>query len=193
MNVNDRDQTTGGFGNTRTGAVSGEYSGTTRTNTDQYSTRGDVDRRVLSASTLAGDRVRNRAGEDLGKIEDIMLDLDSGRVAYAVLSFGGFLGIGDKLFAVPWQSLELNAAEHEFILDVDKQTLENAPGFDKDNWPDMADTAWGAQVHQHYGQTPYWTTGSDRSQDQSSVSTGSMGASSGRQQTFTAGSNRSDY
>jgi sporulation protein YlmC with PRC-barrel domain len=120
------------------------------------SPRGNVNRRVLSAGTLAGDRVRNRAGEDLGKIEEIMLDLESGRVAYAVLSFGGFLGIGDKLFAVPWEALQLNADEHEFLLDVDKQTLENAPGFDKDNWPDMADTSWGAQVHAHYGREPYW-------------------------------------
>ena len=96
-------------------------------------------RRVMSAGTLAGDRVRNAAGEDLGKIEEIMIDVPSGRIAYAVLSFGGFLGMGNKLFAVPWNALTLNEAEHEFILDVDKSTLENAPGFDKDNWPDMSD------------------------------------------------------
>src|SRR5579885_3668021 len=113
-------------------------------------------RRVLSASTLTGDRVRNTAGEDLGKIEEIMIDLESGAVAYAVVSFGGFLGMGDKLFAVPWSALELNADEHEFILDVDKQTLENAPGFDKDNWPDFADTTFGAAVHSHYSEVPYW-------------------------------------
>ena len=113
-------------------------------------------RRVLSAGALAGDSVRNRAGDDLGTIEEIMLDLEEGRIAYAVLSFGGFLGIGDKLFAVPWEALELNTAEHGFILDVDKQTLQNAPGFDKDNWPDMADLAWASQVHAHYGQDPYW-------------------------------------
>ncbi len=132
---------------TGTGSVAATASG---------NPRGNVERRVLAASTIAGDRVRNRTGEDLGKIEEIMLDLQSGRVAYAVLSFGGFLGIGDKLFAVPWESLELNHEEHEFLLDVDKQTLENAPGFDKDNWPDMADTSWGSQVHSHYGQEPYW-------------------------------------
>ena len=113
-------------------------------------------RRVLSAGTLAGDHVRNRAGDDLGTVEEIMIDLESGQIAYVVLSFGGFLGIGDKLFAVPWESLELNAADHEFILDVDKQTLENAPGFDKDNWPDMADPKWGSEVHAHYGREPYW-------------------------------------
>ena len=114
------------------------------------------ERRVMSAATLAGDRVRNSAGEDLGKIEEIMLDVPTGRIAYAVLSFGGFLGLGNKLFAVPWEALTLNERDHEFILNMDKQQLENAPGFDKDNWPDMADPKWGAQVFNHYGYTPYW-------------------------------------
>jgi len=113
-------------------------------------------RRVLSAGTLAGDRVRNSAGEDLGKIEEIMIDVETGRVAYAVLSYGGFLGMGNKLFAVPWQALRLDEGEHEFRLDVDKQKLESAPGFDKDNWPDMADPEWGSQIFSHYGYTPYW-------------------------------------
>jgi len=117
-------------------------------------------RRVMSAGTLAGDRVRNSAGEDLGKIEEIMIDVPTGRIAYAVLSFGGFLGMGNKLFAVPWDALTLDEREHEFVLNVDKQTLENAPGFDKDNWPDMADPKWGEQIHQHYGSQPYWNTDS---------------------------------
>jgi sporulation protein YlmC with PRC-barrel domain len=118
-------------------------------------------RRVLSASTLAGDRVRNSAGEDLGKIEEIMLDISTGRIAYAVLSFGGFLGMGDKLFAVPWDALTLDEREHEFILNVDKKQLEDAPGFDKDNWPDMANPAWGSQVYNYYGSKPYWQNGAD--------------------------------
>jgi sporulation protein YlmC with PRC-barrel domain len=113
-------------------------------------------RRVLSASTLAGDRVRNNAGEDLGKIEEIMIDIPSGRVAYAVLSFGGFMGIGDKLFAVPWQALRIDEGEHQFVLDVDRKTLESAPGFEKNSWPDMADPNFAASVHGHYGRTPYW-------------------------------------
>jgi len=117
----------------------------------------------MSAGTLAGDRVRNSADEDLGTIEEIMIDVTSGRVAYAVLSFGGFMGMGNKLFAVPWNALTLDEDQHEFILDVDKNTLENAPGFDKDNWPDMADSNWGSQIHSHYGQQPYWGVSNDRS------------------------------
>jgi sporulation protein YlmC with PRC-barrel domain len=113
-------------------------------------------RRVLSASTLSGDRVRNSAGEDLGKIHDIMIDVPTGRIAYAVLSFGGVLGIGDKLFAVPWSALRVDEDKKQLILDVEKSRLENAPGFDKDNWPDMADTSWGSQIYSYYGVKPYW-------------------------------------
>ncbi|MCC6586273.1 MAG: PRC-barrel domain-containing protein [Bryobacterales bacterium] len=113
-------------------------------------------RRVLSASTLEGDRVVNAAGEDLGKMQDIMIDVQSGRVAYAVLSFGGFLGIGDKLFAIPWNRLFVDEENKQLVLDVDRQTLEQAPGFDKDNWPDMSDPSWGAQLHSYYGSRPYW-------------------------------------
>jgi len=113
-------------------------------------------RRVLSAATLANDRVRNSAGEDLGRIEEIMIDIPSGCIAYVVLSFGGFLGMGDKLFAVPWGSLRLDEDAHEFILDENRETLESAPGFDKDHWPDFADSTFGTTIHHHYGRTPYW-------------------------------------
>ena len=113
-------------------------------------------RRVLAASTLAGDAVRNPAGEELGKVDEIMIDIPSGQVAYAVLSFGGILRMGNKLFAVPWNALRVDEDEHCFILDADKSTLESAPGFDKDNWPDMADTSWGAQIYGYYRTRPYW-------------------------------------
>lgn len=115
-------------------------------------------RRVLAASTLAGDQVQNSAGEDLGKVDEIMIDIPTGKVAYAVLSFGGFLGMGNKLFAVPWSALRLDEDEKHFILDIDKKKLENAPGFDKDNWPDMADTGWRTSIFSYYGAVPYWET-----------------------------------
>lgn len=111
---------------------------------------------VLSASTLIGDEVRNAMGEKLGKLEEIMLDLDEGRVAYAVLSFGGFLGVGDKLFAIPWEALAVDTENEEIVLDVPKERLENAPGFDKDNWPQTTDRQWLSEVHSYYGYDPYW-------------------------------------
>jgi sporulation protein YlmC with PRC-barrel domain len=113
-------------------------------------------RRVLAASTLEGDAVRNDAGEDLGKIDKLMIDIPTGRVAYAVVSFGGFLRMGNKLFAIPWEALRVDEDEKTFILNVDRQVLETAPGFDKDHWPDMANTGWGNEVYKHYGVTPYW-------------------------------------
>src|SRR5215831_14251819 len=106
---------------------------------DQKVKQTDPDRkyrRVLAASTMEGDSVRNSAGEDLGKVDEIMIDIPTGRVAYAVLSFGGFLRMGNKLFAIPWSALTVDENEKCFILDVDKSMLESAPGFDKDNWPD---------------------------------------------------------
>lgn len=113
-------------------------------------------RRVLSASTLAGDSVRNSAGDDLGKVDEIMIDIPSGKIAYAVLSFGGVMGMGNKLFAVPWSALKVDEDEKCFILEMDKKTLEDAPGFDKSQWPDMADTGYATEVYEFYGATPYW-------------------------------------
>ena len=111
---------------------------------------------VMDAATLSGDAVVNASGEDLGKIEAIMLDVQSGRIAYAVLSFGGFLGMGAKLFAIPWSIFTLDAGEKRFILNVPKEQLENAPGFDKGHWPSMADTSWATELHDYYHVAPYW-------------------------------------
>lgn len=106
-------------------------------------------RRVLSASTLVGDTVRNPQGTEIGKVEEMMLDLMDGRVAYVVLSFGGFLGIGEKLFAIPWRHVSVDEANKCLVVDIPKEKLEKAQGFDKDNWPDMSDPSW-EQVNEGY-------------------------------------------
>jgi sporulation protein YlmC with PRC-barrel domain len=111
---------------------------------------------IMSADSLIGDNVINALGDDLGEIKDIMVDVATGRVGYVVLSFGGFLGIGDKLFAIPWTALRLDRERKRFIMDVDKERLKNAPGFDKDNWPSMADYQWASDLHSYYGSRPYW-------------------------------------
>lgn len=110
--------------------------------------------RLMGADTLLGNDVYNNRDEDLGDIKEIMLDMQSGRVAYAVLSFGGFLGVGEKLFAVPWNALKLDTVNKRFVLDVDKERLSNAPGFDKDDWPDMQDPTWSQEIHAYYGTKP---------------------------------------
>jgi sporulation protein YlmC with PRC-barrel domain len=107
--------------------------------------------RLMGADTLIGEDVYNHQDEDLGDIKEIMLDMQTGQIAYAVLSFGGLLGMGDKLFAVPWQSLQLDTSNKRFILDCSKEKLENAPGFDKDRWPDMASAEFSNQIHSFYG------------------------------------------
>jgi sporulation protein YlmC with PRC-barrel domain len=112
---------------------------------------------VLSASTMIDDEVCNPAGESLGKIEELMIDVTAGRIAYAVLSFGGFLGLGNKLFAIPWMMLSVNADEHTFILDVDRERLQDAPGFDKDDWPLTSDKEWLNEVYRFYGYETYWS------------------------------------
>jgi sporulation protein YlmC with PRC-barrel domain len=110
--------------------------------------------RLMGADTLIGNDVYNQKDEDLGDIKEIMLDVRGGRVAYAVLSFGGFLGMGEKLFAVPWSALTLDTVNKRFVLGVDKERLADAPGFDKDKWPDMQDPTWSKEIHAYYGTTP---------------------------------------
>jgi sporulation protein YlmC with PRC-barrel domain len=126
-------------------------------------------------SKLVGADVENMQGEDLGQIEDIVLDPQDGRVAYAVLSFGGFLGLGEKYFAIPWSALTAKAGEENtLVLNVDKEKLKNAPGFDKNSWPNMADRTWGQQIHSYYGVPPYW-----ESRQASAARTGRTGESMG--------------
>src|SRR5438046_794174 len=113
-------------------------------------------RRTLSASSLAGDKVVDQSGNEIGKIEELMIDVVSGRVAYAVLSFGGFMGLGNKLFALPWSAVSVDETNKRFVANVSKDTLERAPGFDKDKWPDMSDPVYAQGIYRHYGAQPYW-------------------------------------
>lgn len=114
--------------------------------------------RVLSANFIIGNKVVNTEGEQLGNIRDLMIDLDDAQIAYAVLSFGGFMGLGDKLFAIPLEALQFDSKNKSVILDVDKDVLKNAPGFDKENWPDSAqyEAGWLLDIYEYYGYSPYW-------------------------------------
>lgn len=113
---------------------------------------------LMGAHTLVGNDVYNTQLEDLGNIKEIMLDMRTGHVSYAVMSFGGFLGMGEKLFAVPWQALKLDTVNKRFTLDAAKKRLENAPGFNQDDWPNMADPSWQKDIHAFYGTKPYEDT-----------------------------------
>lgn len=111
---------------------------------------------VLSTSSLTGDPVVNPEGEKLGKLQEIMVDIDSGTIAYAVIVFGGFLGRGEKLFAVPWGAVSVDTEEKRLVVDMDPATLADAPGFDPDHWPAFSDLEWASMVHSHYSVSPYW-------------------------------------
>jgi sporulation protein YlmC with PRC-barrel domain len=111
---------------------------------------------IMAAATLDGNKVLSADGEHVGKISDIMLDVRSGRVAYAVLAEGGFLGMGNTLHAIPWNALTLDTNEKCFRVDIQAQRIKDDPGFDKDHWPSMADTTWGTQMHDYYNRRPYW-------------------------------------
>jgi sporulation protein YlmC with PRC-barrel domain len=100
--------------------------------------KGNANRpvKVLTATSIIGDKVENAKGEDIGKIKDIMIDIHYGKIEYVVIEFGGFLGFGEKLFAIPFSALKLNTRNEDFVLDVDKKFLDSAPGFDKYLWPE---------------------------------------------------------
>lgn len=118
----------------------------------KYDAAGDMQAgaTLLSASTITGDEVCNMEDEKLGKIQDIMFDITKGKIRYAVLTSGGFLSMGDRLFAVPWKALKQDKENHRFILDADVERVKNAPGFDKDDWPNMADATWNSTIESYY-------------------------------------------
>jgi sporulation protein YlmC with PRC-barrel domain len=95
--------------------------------------------------------VRNPQGQDLGEIQDLIVDVNNQRVHYAVLAFGGFLGLGEKLFAYPVRLL--TPSGDALVLNVSKQQLERAPGFERNRWPDWADNRYREQVDRYFGPT----------------------------------------
>ncbi len=112
----------------------------------------------IKASDVIGTSVVDPQNENLGKIKEIVIDPATARVAYAVVSFGGFLGLGEKLFAIPFRSFQYNKAKNEYVLNVPKAQLKEAPGFDPDRWPEMSEERWNREVHTYYAQQPYWET-----------------------------------
>ena len=100
---------------------------------------------LFRSSAVVGSTVQDLEGKDAGKIEDLLVD-SRGDVAYAIVSFGGFMGIGDRLYAVPWNAVILDRDKRTVHVDVRKETLERAPSFPPDRWPDPNDREWGAEV-----------------------------------------------
>jgi len=120
----------------------------------------------LKASSIIGTTVINPNGDNLGDIKEIVIDARTGRVAYAVVAYGGFLSMREMLFAIPFSALEYSVTKNDlapskliqdqYILNVSEAQLEAAPGFDSDHWPLMSDIKWHRTLHNYYERTPYW-------------------------------------
>jgi len=104
----------------------------------------------LSAGTLIGDTIINPAGEKLGDLKDIVFDTASGQIVYAVMASGGVLGVGEKLFAVPWNALRIQGHNDSLVLDADPDRLKSASGFDKDHWPIAPDAGFIERGRTYY-------------------------------------------
>lgn len=108
---------------------------------------------LMTSGDIVGSYVSNRNAENLGKIEDVVLDLQTGQVQYAILAFDELWGLPGKLFAVPWDALGMpnpEMATPTFFLDMDRDTLKATPSFDTDHWPDMTDPAWRSETERHF-------------------------------------------
>lgn len=123
--------------------------------------RPNLPLRYLTASTIIGEKVTNADREKLGDVKDVMIDLEEGKIHYLVIEMGGFLGMGEKYFAIPFEMIEVDTEDHAFILNQDTETLKNAPGFDKDHWPDTnshyveSGQYWGSFMGPNTGGVPY--------------------------------------
>ncbi len=121
---------------------------------------GDVPRdetaQLIAADKVNGTAVYDRQGERLGTIEDLMLDKISGKVAYAVMSFGGFLGIGERYHPLPWSVLTYDTRLGGYVVDLDRARLEGAPTVAANEHVDWSDRDWGQRVYDYYGVPPYW-------------------------------------
>ncbi len=116
----------------------------------------DPDGRLISADRVNGTTVFDTQGEKLGNVEDVMIDKVSGRIAYAVLSFGGFLGIGGRHHPLPWGTLKYDPALGGYVVGLDRRVLEGAPGYDDAESVAWDDRNWDRQVHDYYKAAPYW-------------------------------------
>ena len=133
-------------------AVEGKtYQADNRTGVNQEGPAANTPVERLTATSIIGDRIENPQGEDLGKIENVMVNVHDGQIEYVVVEFGAFLGVGGKLFAIPLQHLRLDPERKLFILNKDKEYLKQSPGFDKDHWPDTNEHTYFDNVNLYYG------------------------------------------
>lgn len=110
--------------------------------------------RLIASNKVEGTAVYNRQGERLGSVYNFMVDKRSGQVEYAVLSFGGFLGIGDSYYPLPWRSLKYDTSQGGYLVDLDKDRLQGAPSYSSSEAPDWSDPSYGRRIDDYYGPFP---------------------------------------
>ena len=120
----------------------------------------------IKANSIIGTKVVDPKGNDMGEIKELVIDPRTGKIAYTVVAFGGFLTLGEKLFAIPFSAFEFivtksdpslsKSIQNEYVLNISKEQLQKAPGFDSDHWPLMSDEKWHRSLHSYYQSTPYW-------------------------------------
>jgi hypothetical protein len=123
---------------------------------DRKSVATDETSTLISSDKVEGTAVYNRGGEKLGSIHTVMIDKVSGKVAYAVMSFGGFLGMGDRYHPLPWNVLTYDTSQGGYVVNLDQNQLKGAPTYGTSETPNWSDRSWGQQVHDYYGTRPYW-------------------------------------
>ena len=111
---------------------------------------------VISASKVTGTNVYNTAGEPLGEINDVMIDKRSGKIAYAIMSFGGFLGIGEQYHPLPWATLKYDTRQGGYVVGLTKEQLQGAPTYGHQDAPAWGDRAYETRIHDYYKTAPYW-------------------------------------
>jgi sporulation protein YlmC with PRC-barrel domain len=126
------------------------YEEDNRTGVNHEGPHANTPVKRLAATSIIGDPVENPNGEELGKIDDVMINLNSSSIEYVVIEFGAFFGIGGKLFAIPYQELKINPNRRAYVLNRDKDYLKNSPGFDKKHWPDTNEHSYFNDVNKYY-------------------------------------------
>jgi len=116
----------------------------------------DTHGRLIAADQVEGTTIYNPAGDNLCSVEDVMIDKVTGKIAYAVVGFGGFLGIGNRHYPMPWEKLKYDTNMGGFVVDLDKRVLEGAPSYSDTETVGWEDPAWGKRVYDYYGARPYW-------------------------------------
>jgi PRC-barrel domain len=118
--------------------------------------RVDETTSLISAEKVNGTNVYNTAGDELGEIDDVMIDKQSGRIAYAVMSFGGFLGMGERYHPLPWATLKYDTRQGGYVVGLTKEQLEKAPTFARNETPAWGDRTYEKRIHDYYRTQPYW-------------------------------------